>query len=171
MTETARRLRRLGAPHARARALAVVLGGLGAALAAAVVSFTAPAVAGVMRRTTRRRVAAGAGAAITGVLLFLAGSPASGRAAGFWHPVRTWRDAHAPVRLAVDQRSVRRGGSVTATITVPGAVRVTLWTRGAGQPWKPMLLSLNADGQVVQHLRSEERRVGKECRSRWSPYH
>src|SRR2546425_12954379 len=27
-------------------------------------------------------------------------------------------------------------------------------------------------GEVVQHhLRSEERRVGKECRSRWSPYH
>jgi len=24
---------------------------------------------------------------------------------------------------------------------------------------------------VVQVLRSEERRVGKECRSRWSPYH
>src|SRR5256885_5597867 len=24
---------------------------------------------------------------------------------------------------------------------------------------------------VVQHIRSEERRVGKECRSRWSPYH
>src|SRR6202171_2719685 len=23
----------------------------------------------------------------------------------------------------------------------------------------------------VQHFRSEERRVGKECRSRWSPYH
>src|SRR2546422_11275531 len=22
-----------------------------------------------------------------------------------------------------------------------------------------------------EHLRSEERRVGKECRSRWSPYH
>ena len=21
------------------------------------------------------------------------------------------------------------------------------------------------------HIRSEERRVGKECRSRWSPYH
>ena len=21
------------------------------------------------------------------------------------------------------------------------------------------------------HMRSEERRVGKECRSRWSPYH
>ena len=24
---------------------------------------------------------------------------------------------------------------------------------------------------VVAHERSEERRVGKECRSRWSPYH
>src|SRR5712664_2432272 len=243
MTETARRLRRLGAPHARARALAVVLGGLGAALAAAalglalspamsgitlawalivtsavaalwavlrtrheaaapalgrliesaaggragsivgvvspiagkgggrggtgssaalllaadtraaaVVSFAAPGGAGVMRLTTRRRRAAGGGVAITGMLLFLAGSPASGRAAGFWHPVRTWRDAHAPVRLAVDQRTVRRGGSVTATITVPGAVRVTLWTRGPGEPWKPMLLALDADGHVVQHL-------------------
>ena len=26
-------------------------------------------------------------------------------------------------------------------------------------------------GNVLQQLRSEERRVGKECRSRWSPYH
>src|SRR2546429_3629168 len=25
--------------------------------------------------------------------------------------------------------------------------------------------------QYVRRLRSEERRVGKECRSRWSPYH
>ena len=23
----------------------------------------------------------------------------------------------------------------------------------------------------IGHVRSEERRVGKECRSRWSPYH
>ena len=28
-----------------------------------------------------------------------------------------------------------------------------------------------ADGVYVYQLRSEERRVGKECRSRWSPYH
>ena len=26
-------------------------------------------------------------------------------------------------------------------------------------------------GGYVSHRRSEERRVGKECRSRWSPYH
>src|SRR2546429_5955098 len=25
--------------------------------------------------------------------------------------------------------------------------------------------------QLLRQLRSEERRVGKECRSRWSPYH
>ena len=24
---------------------------------------------------------------------------------------------------------------------------------------------------IIQNYRSEERRVGKECRSRWSPYH
>ena len=32
----------------------------------------------------------------------------------------------------------------------------------------------NADGQLTRDElpdRSEERRVGKECRSRWSPYH
>ena len=27
------------------------------------------------------------------------------------------------------------------------------------------------EGSVVTVVRSEERRVGKECRSRWSPYH
>src|SRR5262249_57974215 len=32
----------------------------------------------------------------------------------------------------------------------------------------PTLLS---GGQLVNVIRSEERRVGKECRSRWSPYH
>src|SRR5690554_2890086 len=31
------------------------------------------------------------------------------------------------------------------------------------------LESENPDKDI--HLRSEERRVGKECRSRWSPYH
>ena len=30
---------------------------------------------------------------------------------------------------------------------------------------------LRAYEAVINNLRSEERRVGKECRSRWSPYH
>ena len=34
------------------------------------------------------------------------------------------------------------------------------------QPW-----SMNDRAGVAFRVRSEERRVGKECRSRWSPYH
>ena len=30
---------------------------------------------------------------------------------------------------------------------------------------------LDAEGRLLTQARSEERRVGKECRSRWSPYH
>ena len=37
---------------------------------------------------------------------------------------------------------------------------------GAPNPHK-----LHPDNLLVSHPRSEERRVGKECRSRWSPYH
>ena len=33
------------------------------------------------------------------------------------------------------------------------------------------LCELNRERQAVEQERSEERRVGKECRSRWSPYH
>ena len=35
-------------------------------------------------------------------------------------------------------------------------------------------ISFNGSGQYIEvsvNIRSEERRVGKECRSRWSPYH
>jgi len=36
--------------------------------------------------------------------------------------------------------------------------------------WQPAP-GMNTVGMLLAHLRSEERRVGKECRSRWSPYH
>ena len=32
-------------------------------------------------------------------------------------------------------------------------------------------LNIQVPGDVERSARSEERRVGKECRSRWSPYH
>src|SRR3989454_6117761 len=48
----------------------------------------------------------------------------------------------------------------------------------AGRKWKsvaaepaPRLLAINIDEGEPGTFRSEERRVGKECRSRWSPYH
>ena len=38
---------------------------------------------------------------------------------------------------------------------------------------KPATVGMKDRKTIVlqSHLRSEERRVGKECRSRWSPYH
>ena len=36
---------------------------------------------------------------------------------------------------------------------------------------KLLLQSASKKEQEIQQIRSEERRVGKECRSRWSPYH
>ena len=41
---------------------------------------------------------------------------------------------------------------------------VDFYTQGDRKNW-------NQEGLMVFLLRSEERRVGKECRSRWSPYH
>ena len=44
---------------------------------------------------------------------------------------------------------------------------------GANAAWTDMDLSGSGvpANAVVEMARSEERRVGKECRSRWSPYH
>ena len=33
------------------------------------------------------------------------------------------------------------------------------------------VLGISIDKEFMPSVRSEERRVGKECRSRWSPYH
>ena len=40
------------------------------------------------------------------------------------------------------------------------------WLNSVMAPWLASLL-----GFIIIGVRSEERRVGKECRSRWSPYH
>ena len=44
-----------------------------------------------------------------------------------------------------------------------------LYGIGVG-PGDPELMTLKAIN-TIKACRSEERRVGKECRSRWSPYH
>ena len=51
--------------------------------------------------------------------------------------------------------------------------KIVLITGGAGKIGKCIVEALaEADGIVITASpRSEERRVGKECRSRWSPYH
>ena len=98
MTETARRLRRLGAPHARARALAMVLGGCGAALAAAALGLVlSPAVPGIALAWT----------------LILASA-----AAATWAVLRTRRAAAAPTlgRL-IETAAGGRAGSIVGVVS------------------------------------------------------
>ena len=85
------------------------------------------------------------------------------------------------------------GNTLDSTITNPtGSETPTDWETAWGQPvtTKAMIDSVKAQGFNVLRVpvtwegkfgeapdytikadRSEERRVGKECRSRWSPYH
>src|SRR3712207_7806328 len=87
---------------------------------------------------------------------------------------RYWRDwssdvcssdlAHALAQgREMDDRHERGLGLGTA-----GIFRLT---GGLGSVSGGRALAGGSGGLVVTALRSEERRVGKECRSRWSPYH
>src|SRR5437762_9342883 len=62
-----------------------------------------------------------------------------------------------------------RDTSVTGVQTC--ALPISCWI----SPWCSLCAALSstpsAKGCGTQLQRSEERRVGKECRSRWSPYH
>src|SRR3989442_2380835 len=104
------------APGVSAGASPELLGPAGAG-AAAVVERATPAVGRLLARGTRASLLVGAGTALLGAALFVASSPGAGRAAAFWHPLRAIADARAPVRLAVDRATVRRG----ETGTGPGA--------------------------------------------------
>ena len=48
---------------------------------------------------------------------------------------------------------------------------VICYTADVGQEIDRKKIINNAKKFGVKNIRSEERRVGKECRSRWSPYH
>ena len=65
--------------------------------------------------------------------------------------------------------------SITKYMEAEGGILGLLGPNGAG---KTTLISIlaglaraSSGRALVLLLRSEERRVGKECRSRWSPYH
>src|SRR3989449_9363467 len=139
------------APGASAGASAELLG-LADARAAAVVERAAPAVGRLLARGTRTSLMIGAGTAALGAVLFVASSPGAGRAAAFWHPLRAMADARAPVRLAVDHATVRRGDSVTVTLEVPAATRAILWTRGPGEPWRGAPIALDSLGRATRRL-------------------
>ena len=43
--------------------------------------------------------------------------------------------------------------------------------KGHPSEWEKIFANETTDKGLISKIRSEERRVGKECRSRWSPYH
>src|SRR2546426_5491190 len=80
----------------------------------------------------------------------------------------------------VDYRVERRllvSGEILSVYPLDGdwsRVRREYWWRALAAielPPRPTALFVGLGGGTQIHLRSEERRVGKECRSRWSPYH
>ncbi len=139
------------APPATAGASADLFG-LADRRAAQVVARAAPVVGRRLARGTRASLAVGACAAAVGAGLFVAASPAAGRAAAFWHPLRTLADARAPVRLFVDRATVRRGDSVLVTVVVPAGSRAVLWTRGPGEAWRPAPVALDPLGRATRGL-------------------
>ena len=62
-----------------------------------------------------------------------------------------------------------------STVTCTKGTTVKTATEKNGEWWFKGLeigtWTLRAEKDGEQPVRSEERRVGKECRSRWSPYH
>jgi len=79
------------------------------------------------------------------------------------------------------QRQLRINGVTNSIIVVRSGDEAILYLSGVGKyanraqyplPFV-MLLDMKLPGTTngLAVLRSEERRVGKECRSRWSPYH
>ena len=82
-----------------------------------------------------------------------------------------------PVEKAPDPKPVSTAGEISDP--GPGPV-ATVEKRGPVQPSPSVSSSpekasmepaASDQGKAVEKQRSEERRVGKECRSRWSPYH
>ena len=65
----------------------------------------------------------------------------------------------------------RDGLDVTREIRRRSTVPIVMLTARGSEADRVAGLELGADDYVVKPFRSEERRVGKECRSRWSPYH
>src|SRR5256885_14434817 len=71
------------------------------------------------------------------------------------------------------QISVYEDRTFTFILKTPPAARLLIKAagvqKGSGVPQKDKVGSITK--AQLREIRSEERRVGKECRSRWSPYH
>src|ERR1043166_6504892 len=91
----------------------------------------------------------GGGAALSAALLLLGGTAPMARAQTF--PIGTWDLVISGSQRGVAQLTFASDNTITGTEIMTATIR-------------------NASSDTNPR-RSEERRVGKECRSRWSPYH
>src|ERR1035438_10630134 len=118
------------------------------------------------RFTSSRRISRGGGA-VSGTLLANAAIPAFARHETF-HPRFGW------LRKAVTE-SAKAGNVFTdpeATVKLGvGKNNMVTAIRYWGLAFKILEQQDNPRPASQAACRSEERRVGKECRSRWSPYH
>src|SRR3712207_7139302 len=85
---------------------------------------------------------------------------------------RYWRDWSSDVCSS----DLESGPCLFATVRRhPISVFLSLKARysrhGRSPSFAPVVVKLSSDPRLPKTPRSEERRVGKECRSRWSPYH
>src|SRR5216683_7963107 len=64
------------------------------------------------------------------------------------------------------------GGTAAANFgSVADYTQATAMVDQVIKTWGRIDILVNVAGILRDRMRSEERRVGKECRSRWSPYH
>jgi len=88
-----------------------------------------------------------------------------------YHVVFRGQKAHAGVALAsrAEPRDVRYGLDDGGPADEPRLIQATVAGIPIVNTYVPQ--GQSADSPMFAYKRSEERRVGKECRSRWSPYH
>src|SRR2546425_12417797 len=90
-------------------------------------------------------------------------------------PSLAWADKSAIARAML---AITRSGGRPPDVSGAAGVTMLDWLRRHDQTqasierfWRVVLVSALDEELGRTDARSEERRVGKECRSRWSPYH
>src|SRR2546427_721661 len=100
------------------------------------------------------------------------------RMSSFSDPQAVARYAEGPLRQVPGFAALQQMSRLLLAERVPAQGRVLVLGAGGGLELKAFaeaqpawqLLGVDPAAPMLA-LRSEERRVGKECRSRWSPYH
>ena len=68
-------------------------------------------------------------------------------------------------------RKSRKETAAVAVQEADAACRAAIYVRLSVEDTHTHSVSIETQQMIIARYRSEERRVGKECRSRWSPYH